>query len=247
MASLQAVLKNAIQVEYQLEEAELAAEPLPSRDNRRLLLFFESAEGGAGVLRRLIDDPEALARVARQALELCHFDPDTGEDRRRAPRAREDCEAACYDCLMSYSNQSDHGLLDRQAVRELLSRLGRARVDASAVEAPRAEHLAALKRQCASDLERRWLDFLESRGLRLPTNAQRLIEACRTRPDFLYAESLVAIYVDGPPHQYRERKERDKIQTTQMEDIGYTVIRFSDEEDWGAKIGSHPNVFGRGV
>ncbi len=32
--------------------------------------------------------------------------------RRRAPRAREDCEAACYDCLMSYANQPDHQLLD---------------------------------------------------------------------------------------------------------------------------------------
>ena len=120
MASLQAALKNAIQVEYQLEEAELAAEPLPSTTDRRRLLIYEAAEGGAGVLRQLLDDPGALAQVARTALRLCHFDPDTGDDQRRAPGAREDCEAACYDCLMSYTNQLDHKLLDRQHIKDLL-------------------------------------------------------------------------------------------------------------------------------
>jgi hypothetical protein len=51
----------------------------------RLLFFYEAAEGGAGVLRRLLDDTQALARVAQQALQLNHFDPDTGSDLRRAP------------------------------------------------------------------------------------------------------------------------------------------------------------------
>jgi hypothetical protein len=50
MLSLQAALKHAIQVEYQLEDNELAAEPLPQRDLPRYILFYESAEGGAGVL-----------------------------------------------------------------------------------------------------------------------------------------------------------------------------------------------------
>ncbi|MDP9477784.1 MAG: DEAD/DEAH box helicase, partial [Actinomycetota bacterium] len=48
LASLQSAFKNAIQVAYQLEDNELAAEPLPSRYDRRMLLFYESAEGGAG-------------------------------------------------------------------------------------------------------------------------------------------------------------------------------------------------------
>ena len=81
MASLQSALKSAIQVQYQLEDNELAAEALPSADDRRLILFYESAEGGAGVLRRLLDDPDAFAAVAGEALRLCHFDPETGEDR----------------------------------------------------------------------------------------------------------------------------------------------------------------------
>jgi Domain of unknown function (DUF1998) len=180
MASLQAALKHAIQVVYQLEEAELAAEPLPSQDNRRILLFYEAAEGGAGVLRRLLDAPQALPRVAKQALQLCHFDPETSTDLRRGPRAREDCEAACYDCLMSYTNQFDHRLLDHQQGRELLLRLTHAGVEVSPVALPRAVHLAGLQRQCHSDLARQWLACLEDRGLRLPCKSSWSASAATT-------------------------------------------------------------------
>ncbi len=137
MASLQAAIKNAVQVEYQLEDNELAAEPLPDRNNRHSILFYESAEGGAGALRRLVSDAGAFARVAAQALQVCHFDPQTGEDQRHAPRAKEDCEAACYDCLMSYSNQMDHRLLDRQSIKEFLvqcSQVGHAILSSIAVQ-----------------------------------------------------------------------------------------------------------------
>src|SRR5437764_11871891 len=91
MASLQAALKNAVEVRFQLEDNELAAEPLPDQDDRKLILLYEAAEGGAGVLRHLLDEPEALADVAGAALEVCHFDPDTGTDRGQAPTARERC------------------------------------------------------------------------------------------------------------------------------------------------------------
>ncbi len=245
MASLQAALKTAIQVEFQLEESELAAEPLPGRDLRRLLLFYEAAEGGAGVLRRLLDDPDALARVARRALEICHFDPDSGQDLRRHPRSREDCEAACYDCLMSYSNQLDHELLDRHRIRDVLLGLANARVEASSSALSRAEHLAGLLRLCQSELERDWLRLLDGLRLRLPEKAQPFIEACSTRPDFFYEEHHAAIYIDGPHHEFPERKARDAAQTTCMEDVGYSVIRFAASDDWAAVVAAYPGIFGR--
>jgi very-short-patch-repair endonuclease len=244
MASLQAALKHAIEVEFQLEDNELAAQPLPRPDARRYILLYESAEGGAGVLRQLVEDTAALRRVARRALEICHFDPDTGQDKGQAPGAKEKCEAACYDCLMSYTNQGDHRMLDRMAVRDLLLALTRANVEVSPGPVSRAEHLAQLKRLCASDLERTWLGFLETHDLRLPSHAQRRIDECGTRPDFLYAEAQAAIYVDGPHHKYPDRQERDKQVTATMEDHGYTVIRFPDDKDWADIIRKHPNLFG---
>ena len=97
-------------------------------DERNLLLFYESAEGGAGILRQLVHDPAALRRVARCALDLCHVDPDTGEDVVRLAAAR----SACYECLLSYSNQRDHQLLDRRRVVPFLLRAARRHRDRAA-------------------------------------------------------------------------------------------------------------------
>ncbi|MFN0083820.1 MAG: DEAD/DEAH box helicase [Blastocatellia bacterium] len=244
MASLQAALKSAIQIQYQLEDNELAADPLPNPNNRRLLLFYESAEGGAGVLRRLIDDPDAVARIAGKALEICHFD-EGGEDLRRALRAREDCEAACYDCLMSYYNQREHRLLDRKLIRDELLQLKEAITEESPASLPRALHLDRLLRQAESELERRWLLVLEAGGHRLPSHAQELIEAAQTRPDFAYREEQVAIYIDGPVHDFPERRERDRQKTEWLEDLGYTVLRFAHDDEWRTILERYPHIFGK--
>jgi len=244
LASLQSALKSAIQVGFQLEDSELAAEPLPDPENRRIILLYESAEGGAGVLRRLVDDPQAMSSVAKEALRLCHFDPETGDDLRKAPAATEDCEAACYDCLMSYSNQRDHRLLDRQSIRDILLSLIDATVQVSPTDLPRAEHLQRLKNLAGSELERQWLDYLEKRNLNLPSAAQVFVNVCKTRPDFVYENHAAAVYIDGPHHDYPERQERDKQQTGCMEDQGYTVIRFGLEGDWDDIISGYPSIFG---
>jgi very-short-patch-repair endonuclease len=245
MVSLEAALKNAIQVQYQLEDNELATDLLPNNDEPSVLLLYESAEGGAGVLRRLLDDPDAFSQVARRALEICHFDPESGADRRRAERATEDCEAACYDCLMHYGNQPDHRHLDRKKIQGILLGLMHARAETSVGGVSRAEHLTTLKRMAGSDLERRWLDFLEVRHLRLPSHAQQLVEACRTRPDFFYADYQTAVYIDGPPHDFPERRQRDADKTESMEDAGFSVVRFHHHDNWEATLARYPHVFGR--
>ena len=243
-ASFQAVLKRAIQAAYQLEDSELAVESLPSDLNPRRILLYEAADGCAGVLRQMLNDG-SLGAVAREALALCHFDPVSGADLRRAPRAHEDCEAACYDCLMSYQNQRYHQLLDRQSIRDLLVRFRDAKVVTSPSGLTRAEHLQILMNQAGSELERNWLRLLEKENLRLPSHAQQLIQSCGTRPDFGYEAEQMAIYIDGPPHDYSERQERDKAQTACMDDLGFTVIRFHNEDDWRASIDKYPYVFGK--
>src|SRR5690606_4733947 len=121
-----------------------------------------------------------------EALRICHFDPDTGEDLRRAPRSREDCEAACYDCLLSYSNQREHPLLDRQRIRTLLEMLANASVESSPTGESREDFLDTLLRQCDSELERDWLMLLHNNNIKLPDTTQVYIEECGTRPDFVY-------------------------------------------------------------
>lgn len=242
--SIQAALARAIGAEFQLEDRELASEPLPDRDRRSTLLLYESAEGGAGVLRRLVEDPGALGRVAFRALEICHYEPSTGDDLGKAPHARQRCEAACYDCLMSYTNQMDHDLLDRQLLPPVLRDLHEAMVRMAPAEVSRAEHLAKLKNLCDSELERKWLDLLEERNLTLPDKAQLLIEDCGARPDFYYGKYQTAVYIDGPVHQFEDRQKRDVERQTCLEDLGYSVIRFGGDDDWNSLLEKNPQVFG---
>jgi hypothetical protein len=246
-ASLQAALKSAIQVEFQLEDQELAAEPLPGRDLRRQILFYESSEGGAGVLQRLQSEAGALKRVARRALEICHFDPDTGADLKHAPRTKEECSTACYDCLMTYANQPDHLRLNRHSIRDLLLELATADVSPSPSDAPRSAHLQSLLERCESGLEKEWLLFLEARNLTLPSHGQHVppaIDGCFTRPDFVYAPHSTVVYVDGPHHEFPTRQARDREQSSCVEDCGWSVIRFGGKDDWEAIVRRFPSVFG---
>src|SRR5207247_1740505 len=79
LASLAYALQRAIQILFQVEESEIAVARIGDKNERRIL-FWEAAEGGSGVWTRLMDEPGAIARVAAEALRLCHFNPDTGED-----------------------------------------------------------------------------------------------------------------------------------------------------------------------
>ncbi len=245
LASLQAALKAAIQVEFELEDSELAAVPLPTDADRRTLLFYESAEGGAGVLRRLVEEPDAMARVATQALRLCHVDPTTGLDDQDG--VVEPCEAACYDCLLSYYNQSDHDVLDRRVVIDHLLQISRSTVQGSSGEVDRSTLVQRLDRSTMSDLERRWLTQVDTSGLRLPTAAGQRIDQADTRPDFTYAEDFVAIYIDGPVHDDPETARHDAEAAGRLKSLGWTVLRFryDDQKDWDTLIDSRPDVFGK--
>ena len=145
------------------------------------ILFYEASEGGAGVLRQLVEDPAVLPLLARRALEICHFDPDTLED-----EARRRCGKACYDCLLDYGNQPDHKVLDRHLIRDLLARtvaVPSAGPPAAPGRGPNA--WPALRKRCDSQLEKRWLDLVDDLMLRPPSDGQYLIEACSTQPGLL--------------------------------------------------------------
>ena len=135
IATVQHALMRGIAVVFQLEEGEILGEPLPGRDKRRAVLAYEATEGGAGVLSRLIDDPDAMSRVARRALELMHYDKvadaiEANDPGRLKDRQDEACVRGCYRCLLSYYNQPDHEAIDRTSgeVKQLLIDLARGRV-----------------------------------------------------------------------------------------------------------------------
>jgi len=79
LATLSYSLRRPIQVEYQIEEQEIAVERI-GRDQQRRIILWEAAEGGIGVWERLIEEPGAVSKLARTALGLLHFDEITGNE-----------------------------------------------------------------------------------------------------------------------------------------------------------------------
>ena len=113
----QYALERGLEATFQLEDSELASELLPDNGNRGRVLLIEAAEGGAGVLRRLATEPDALTRAATEALRICHINPETGAEDDDA------CVRGCYRCLLTYGNQTAHERIDRRAIIPLLTAL----------------------------------------------------------------------------------------------------------------------------
>ena len=250
MISLQYAIKRGIEQEFQLEESELAAEPLPDRDNRTTILFYESAEGGAGVLTRLASDASALGRIARKALEVCHYESRTGrwtgcDD---LANCEDNCEAGCYRCLLSYYNQPDHPLIDRrnEAMRDLLCRLTRA--ERSSLGHSAGDDFEELNNVAGSGLEKAWLRYIKDNGYRLPDRGQPYLEAFDTRPDFAYTTHQTLVYIDGPHHRGDRQNALDAEITRRLQDAGFTVVRFDeDRESWDRVVDEYAWIFGPGA
>jgi very-short-patch-repair endonuclease len=245
-------LKRAVEAHFQLESNELAVEPMPGRTGDNAwshLLMFEAAEGGAGVLRRLATDDGPLRAVARAAIELLHYDPNTGRDLGRAEHATEPCAQACYDCLLSYGNQLDHQALDRHGVIAVLAGLAGSTLEVGGGGEDRVARLARL-RERSNSLEQRFLALLEQYGYRLPDEAQQIVDGFYARPDFVYHTDgmSVAIFVDGPVHDGTRQAERDEAAQARLEDeAGWQVLRFRyDDPDWNDIVARNPGVFGAG-
>lgn len=250
--TLQYALKRGIEGVFQLENSELAVEALPDSETPNAILFYEAAEGGAGVLTRLASDLTALPRVARKALELCHYQSPSGQWAAPADLANQDddCEAGCYRCLLSYTNQPQHGVIDRRhpEVLDLLCRLTRCTAKRGRAGQSADEQWEELNRLSVSSLERTWLDTIARCGYHLPDRAQPLLSAYGTQPDFAYTAIPALIYIDGPHHETDPQRQLDEAITERLEDAGYTVIRFPREQSaWPALFAEYAFVFGPGT
>lgn len=242
MPSLEAALKRGIQHVFQVESSEIAVDCLPSRQRRNHLLFYEASEGGAGVLRQLLE-PGNLSRVATAALELCHFDLTTNEDCGHSHR--DGCEAACYDCLLDFGNQGDHRLIDRKLVQDFLRMLTASTVVPGEAPPPAGDPWHRLYSVCDSQLERRFLDVLRQHGFRQPDHGQFWIPERYSRPDFYYAQGSVCVFIDGPPHDEPQQAEDDLAVRARLVADGYQVLVFHHARtDWMSVLRSHPAVFG---
>ncbi len=219
--SMQYALQRGIEQVFQLEEQELSSERLGEGSSRRLM-YWETSEGGAGVLRRLVEEPTALAQVARAALDICHHDAEQGVD-----VAAGECTRACYRCLLSYANQPDHNVLNRQVIVPLLKGLIHATVTITNQPAPPPD-AADILAQAPTPLARQLLEHLQDTGRRLPDAVQQEIAGHIVH--LFYAPSFCVFC--APPDAAIEAARAD------LEDEGYLVLVFRDDSDIAGQVES---------
>ena len=235
LATVQHAILRGIEAVFQLEEGEMLAEPMPTRDARTGFLLYEATEGGAGVLTRLVSQETGLAAVARQALRILHLDvgggplPDASSDLKDLPET--DCVAACYRCLMSYYNQPEHEILDRRDAdaRTILLRLASGRT----VSREDRELGADGPVDGEDSRERAWSAEASRRGIP-PPDAKPLVAAERS-VSRVWRTHYVAVLID----------EADRPALQPLEDLGFEVIRFEDPAGWRAAFARLASALGR--
>lgn len=109
MTTLQLALHRAAAEWLQLDARELGAELIPAMGGIWSIVLYDNVPGGAGHVRELLDEGNALFRAVIGIL-----------------RGTEDhnlrCREACLDCLLGYASQAAHeqGLIDRQLALQWL-------------------------------------------------------------------------------------------------------------------------------
>lgn len=238
MATVQAALKRGIEMTFQIEESELVAEPLPKLDDRKALLFYEAAEGGAGVLTRLATEPESLAIVASKALEIMHFQKPEGEwSTSQLPtlEKRDDlnnalCEAGCYQCLLSYYNQPDHENINRrnEDALDLLVALANANVKAVTPIAQTAPITSG------NSLGQEFLNVINQYGLNQPDATFVAVSGGAATAVAQYKSARALVFTQPPVEEIIQ----------QLTDKGWSCIDASDQSSWNTLFSRYANVFG---
>lgn len=240
MATLQAALKRGIEMTFQIEESELVVEPLPKSDERRALLFYEAAEGGAGVLTRLANNRDDLALVASNALQLIHYRKpqssiwtldDLPSLEQTDALGNHQCEAGCYQCLLSYFNQPDHEHINRRNADalKLLVALANARVQP--VECSTTPVAATILADEPLDA---WLFALSQAGAVQPDAVNVSVNNGVATAAAQYKASRALVFLSAVDDQT----------TSVLQDKGWQVLDFSDASRWPQQFAAHADVFG---
>jgi len=239
--TLQYALKTAVERVFQVESSELGITPIGDPDCPNLLMF-ESAEGSLGVMAAMVREKNAWQKVIDEAWRLCRFDEDEYLDK------------ASYNDLLSYYNQSDHAIIDRFLIRSTLIRLREARVEVGATDSGTYEdqylRLVA-SYDTSSSTEKKFLDYLHEKGLRLPDEAQKRVEGLYCQPDFYYAPGKganplpVHVFCDGTPHDRENVMHRDKAQRDAIYDMGHDYIVYHYLDSLDDLVARRPDIFSK--
>jgi len=223
--TLKEALYQGVLVEFDLDEQELSTflKPSPGEHGDLTVVIHETSEGGAGALHDLTNPAKhRFNRAIQEALDVLHVNDPDG------------CERACYDCLMSYYNQREHPLFDRNLVIPWLRAAQSMSLDSIASDSD-SDHFEELLDACESQLERNVLETVQDEGFQLPDDAQKTVydgDEPIVEADFYFEADgraqPVIVFVDGPVHEKEHVRQADEEKRQRLLKMNYRYLSISD-------------------
>ena len=233
MSTFRAALQRGIERVFQLESSELAAEYLPNNDMPSRILLYEASEGGSGVLNRLVDESQrevCFREIAKKALEVMHYRLNSASgDYEEVADVK--CQAGCYECLLSYYNQTEHEFINRRnaIVKNYLAKLANLAPGAIAtVNAAAVSPVDVASTPFLRELQKRQMKFPQHIGKVVGEGENAFMI------DALYDDENVIVTYSSPSHQL----------SAFAADQGFDILEFpSDESQYDAFFAAHENIF----
>lgn len=215
------ILKRAAASVIEMNMEDLQTLILPQNEDEIDLFFYDPMPGGSGLLQQILDN---WSTVRAAGIEIC----------KKCPR---ECEASCYKCLRSYRNIFYHELLDRKKAASILEDFE------SITYSHDIQENLVKERGDGQDTvlsESKLSDKLKEAGFPPPSKQVEIQisvdgfpEIKSTRPEMVYKEEKVALYVDGMSehiHGNSQTQLKDRLITDALEEDGWTVLRIQYPE-----------------
>jgi very-short-patch-repair endonuclease len=199
-----------------MQEGDLDATIETKSNDAYRVIFFDPLPGGSGFLPLFF---ELYTRVIEQSLTKLK---DC------------DCEESCYKCMLSFTNQQHHNVLNRFEAMDVLERYKSKPVHKNSI--PPVMHVVDTdesEEECDSDAECAFIKYLEKKDFPRPDEQQYRVElsgGSYTVADFAYREKKVLIFIDGlsegihgNPHQ----AAKDDLLRAKAKMKGFNIVALS--------------------
>ena len=238
--SLAYALKRAIEQMFQVEENEIGVWMMGKTEEPNILIY-EAAEGSLGILSQLVDEPQKMLSLFREAYKILHFDPETRQD------IMPELPKATYDDLLSYYNQRFHDMMDRFSVKETLEKMMDCTIEGKTGEMDREQLYKYLLSRCDpnASTEKQFVNHLYKNGYKLPDKAQINLKECYANADFVFntTNGPVLIFCDGNVHDLENVVREDDQKRRCLRDAGYDLIIWYYKDSLQEIIDKRKDVF----
>jgi superfamily II DNA or RNA helicase len=240
--SLSYALKRGIEQLFQVEENEIGVRVMGGRGKPNVLIY-EASEGSLGILSQLIQEPTKLKELFIESYRCMHFDPITKLETDKGKLLPK----ASYEDLLSYYNQRDHDILDRNGIKEVLEELMECDFSLMQKGNNRDDQynylLNAYDKSSATELT--LIKYLFKNNFALPDKAQVFIDEFFISADFVYTtkNGSVLIFCDGSVHDKETIAADDIHKRTLLREKGYDVIEWNYRESVEDLVKRRKDIF----